>query len=272
MLATFVLLAVLLSVRARTPVHAAFAAIAIGLAANVKESGAALLLPFVVLFLVRGRPRWCLTAIFAPVTFTLVSMTGLALGGEHAGPLDAWRTATRIVLEHATTTSFSHPMTSHWYTWLVQRRPIPLDFVVSAPGTVRTMNSIGNLLLWWSASVVFVLTPFPVLVTGLRAPARAWLPGALSPTATLFTAALSLMLPWMLGRVDSYVYHYLPSYTLLLVALGGLVARVERRAPTSALAFVGGVAVVSAFYAPVWTGAELSAAAYTARLFVPGWR
>jgi dolichyl-phosphate-mannose--protein O-mannosyl transferase len=268
MLVTFVLAAVV-CVTSDGLAGALLGAVFIGLAASIKESGAVLLLPFVGLCVARGRGRWAWASLLSPASFTLVSMAGLALSGERATPGNAWRSAARMLEGHLSATSFLHPMTSHWYEWLLPTRPLPLEFVPIGPGTVRALNSLGNLALWWSASALLLASPLIFFqVMRRRAERRTEGPA----TATLLLFAIALLLPWIASHVDSYIYHYLPTYTLVVVALAGLASRVFRRRPQLVLGLVGLVTVVTAFYAPIWCGAELSQGAYEARLFLPNWR
>jgi dolichyl-phosphate-mannose--protein O-mannosyl transferase len=83
---------------------------------------------------------------------------------------------------------------------------------------------------------------------------------------------MSMLLPWIIGSQDSYVYHYLPVYTLLLAMLAGLAAHLYRSRRLPVLAYVCATALVSAFYAPVWGKLPLTPKAFEQRLPLIGWR
>jgi dolichyl-phosphate-mannose--protein O-mannosyl transferase len=129
--------------------------------------------------------------------------------------------------------------------------------------------------LWWTCDIA--------LLAGLALAARAALRFARKKSARVFFGrltranmlllafGLTLLLPWVVGNRDSYIYHYLPTYAFLLIIAGGDVSFVYRRHRMHALAFVLTVALVSVYYAPVWGQLPISASGYRARLFLKMW-
>ena len=73
------------------------------------------------------------------------------------------------------------------------------------------------------------------------------------------------LLPWIFNNRDSYIYHYLPSYTFGLVLLGVVVASVEK--PVVRFTFVAVVAAVFAFCAPVWSTIPFAADSWLHAIF-----
>ncbi|MBM4361220.1 MAG: phospholipid carrier-dependent glycosyltransferase, partial [Deltaproteobacteria bacterium] len=91
-LGCFAMLAVWLSVRARGPLGHAGAGAAIGAAAAIKVSGAALGLPALALALRSRRPVLSALALgAAPVVFTAQGVLGRVISRESASPLNFWR-------------------------------------------------------------------------------------------------------------------------------------------------------------------------------------
>jgi dolichyl-phosphate-mannose--protein O-mannosyl transferase len=78
--------------------------------------------------------------------------------------------------------------------------------------------------------------------------------------------------PWALSHRDSYVYHFLPSYTALIILLGGYLGWARGRRPPLVLWFLAVVLVVAALYAPVWSMGPITLDAFRARLFLERWR
>jgi dolichyl-phosphate-mannose--protein O-mannosyl transferase len=82
----------------------------------------------------------------------------------------------------------------------------------------------------------------------------------------LLTAAL-LLLQWYFTNRESYIWHYLVSYYFgVLLLVGWLTSKLDER-PWPVVAFIGVVAVVSVFYAPAWSNAPMTEAAFQMRFF-----
>jgi dolichyl-phosphate-mannose--protein O-mannosyl transferase len=88
----------------------------------------------------------------------------------------------------------------------------------------------------------------------------------------LLAAALAFLAPWVLTRRDSYLYHFLPSYTALVLLLAGLLGALARARPKLALAFLCVVGLVAGLYGPLWCSLPMSPASARARLFLERWR
>lgn len=277
MLTTFVLLVVLCALLARTPVHFLGVGLVIGAAMAIKMSAVALVLPVLLLCLRRPRPVLSIASLgSALLAFLALWSLGLHLAGEPSAPLDAWKRATSQLASQAGANQFTHPLTSRWYTWGLPRRPVTIRFDLIGPGIVRASTTLGNLLLWWTATVAFFSALAVSATTALRMlRARSLsieLDGTTRAVVFLFSFGLAMLLPWTLGLRDSYIYHYLPTYSLLLVLLAGVAAHVYRTRRLPVLGFVLSVGLVSAFYAPVWAQLPLTTRAFEQRLFLPMWR
>jgi dolichyl-phosphate-mannose-protein mannosyltransferase len=61
-----------------------------------------------------------------------------------------------------------HPMSSHWYTWFLPKRPIFLRRDVDADGTIYALITLGNPLLWWSSTAAVVAAAHAVTAAGPR--------------------------------------------------------------------------------------------------------
>jgi dolichyl-phosphate-mannose--protein O-mannosyl transferase len=285
-LTAFVLFTLYAAVRARGALGVAVAAGFIGCAASVKTSGFGLGLPVLILVLVRARKILSLqTALsvaalaMAPLVYTAIFSYGLWLVHEPYGIVDVWIVSFRLLANHNLAQSFSHPLTSHWYTWFLPVRPITLRYDIVAPHAIRVLSTLGNPVLWWSTTVAFFGSASLAVGALLRrlGSARSGAQAAglgrfEQGTVVLFSFALTMLLPWVIGKRDSYIYHYLPSYACLLIVVAGATAAVYRKKRLVALGFTAVVCLVSVFYAPVWGQLEMTKRAFNARLFVPKWR
>ncbi|HET9954293.1 MAG TPA: glycosyltransferase family 39 protein [Polyangiaceae bacterium] len=286
---------------AASPVTALAAGALLGLALAIKFSGVALLLPILV-WLAFTKGTWSKrAALIALVLVTAVSLyCGIYAFGLHTARQPAtlsfvWFETKRLYLHHSELTDMKNPATSGWSTWWLPVRPLMLGYGDDM-GSVRALSSLGNLVAWWS-SVALSLGVIGVIAWfGLRAvlsdsgeARRASLPGALAdqPLALelssfvfqrsrglLRTLALAVgfVAPWVLTHRDSYIYHFLPAYAALLLILAGFLAHAEVKHRAAVLWFLVALLLVAAFYAPVWSFAELAPSQLRARLFLGSWR
>jgi dolichyl-phosphate-mannose--protein O-mannosyl transferase len=91
-------------------------------------------------------------------------------------------------------------------------------------------------------------------------------------TLLVLSTALAFLAPWILTRRDSYIYHFLPSYAVLVLLLGGFLDWWQTRRPSQVLHFLLVVLLVAAFYAPVWSFLPLDPRGVSYRLFLGSWR
>jgi dolichyl-phosphate-mannose--protein O-mannosyl transferase len=166
---------------------------------------------------------------------------------------------------------------------------------VDIDGSIRTLVTLGNPLLWWASTLAVIVAAVVVIRTG---PRRIWAllkadgtpPGPRADDAPTARADRSFLedragaLLWVLAAWaapivfwipslrDSYIYHFLPSYSFGLVLLAGLTDRMYRRYRLHTLLAVVLVAEVTLFYAPIWSELPLTQSALHARLFFPFWR
>jgi len=276
MLATFGLASLWFAIRSRSWRGMAWTAALLGCAASIKLSGAFLILPVMAISVLRRDPvRKRVSLALAPVVYTALFMVGLALCHEPHGIADALHATNVIVVHHAALTSFTHTMTSHWYTWFLPTRPVTLSYDGVAPGVVRAMTSLGNLALWWAADIALLYgigSSVKALIDFLRERRRDVRIGRTArANAVLISFALVMLAPWIFGKRDSYIYHYLPTYAFLLVLLAGDVSVVYRRHRLAALVFVLVVGLVSVYYAPVWGQLPITDAGFRSRVFLKMW-
>ncbi len=269
------------------------AGVAAGIGVSIKFSGVAVVLPCALMLAFARLPLRRLL-VFAGI-FGLALATvyfaqyarGLSLAGQPAAPLDVIRDTQRLLDHHAALTDMKNPWVSGWITWFVPVRPVMLAHTQHL-GAARVLTSLGNVALWWTASLTLAAVLGIILVKGLQ-----WVlgsPAAGEPDTTLPQAVIAFvrsngravllilsgcfgfLAPWILTHRDSYIYHYLPSYMSLLLLVAGLIDWLGRSRYRQLLAYVGIVLLVAAFYAPVWSTLELAPSAVRLRLFLGGWR
>jgi dolichyl-phosphate-mannose--protein O-mannosyl transferase len=141
---------------------------------------------------------------------------------------------------------------------------------------VRALTTLGNPLLWWSCTVALVVGLYASVIAAVRVvrarSARIYLGRGTRATFVLVAFAFSMLLPWIIGKRDSYIYHYLPTYGCVLVLVAGVVSAAYRQKRMAALGYTAVVFLVTVFYAPVWGQLPIGRPGFEARLFIPGWR
>ena len=91
-------------------------------------------------------------------------------------------------------------------------------------------------------------------------------------TALALATMLALIVPFVATHRQSYIFHYLGAYGVGLGLLASRLARLEKRAPRGALAFLLVAACVSMLYLPLWLASPQTMHAFLLRLPFPGWR
>lgn len=297
-LATGAALALLLCSFELSLVTAVAGGVLLGLAASIKFSGVAVALPLLAAWSVQQkwtRRRGVLAACAIPVAALTVAglyQYGLAVANQPHSLIDVANDIRRLVSHHAELTDMKNPATSGWATWALPLRPLRLGTSEKA-GVIRVLSSLGNLAIWWTAVLLALATLASVASIGTRAMlaapsgsgrapahggrAASW--WALEPfllsrgraVLVILACVVGFLAPWVLTHRDSYLYHFLPSYTALVILLAGFVAWVQARSARVALVFTVVVLLVAAYYAPIWSYLPLTAPALRARLFLPSW-
>jgi dolichyl-phosphate-mannose--protein O-mannosyl transferase len=137
---------------------------------------------------------------------------------------------------------------------------------------------MGNPLLWWASVAALAGCAFALLRQtlakrkGVSFTQHPFVVQHGSSTLALLGLWVLPLLPWVLTRRDSYIYHYLPCYAFAVILVAGFLAWLYRRSAVYGLLALMAIAEVSVYYAPVWGDLPLSQAAFEQRLFLKSWR
>jgi dolichyl-phosphate-mannose-protein mannosyltransferase len=275
MLTCFVLASALATIEARSWRGVLVASVLVGLAVSIKFSGITPAAAIAVFTLVlRRAPQRSVLALGAVlVVYGLVFSLGLAISGREAGPRAVWEATGALTQHHLALTDMTNPATSHWYTWFLPVRPILLS-LEPVPGGARVMSMLGNPLLWWSVSlgVLLGLVSFVERIGKRGPPAAGFFTEHRAAIGTLILFWLLPIVPWIVSRRDSYIYHYLPAYGFGVILVAGWLAHVYAKRLLYGLLVLLLLAEVSVFYAPVWAKVPITHEAVAQRLFVKSWR
>jgi dolichyl-phosphate-mannose--protein O-mannosyl transferase len=175
-------------------------------------------------------------------------------------------------------TDWLNPWASHWTTWFVPLRPMPLVFMKVEKHVVRVMTSLPNLAILWTSSVLGVVSFCRIATLGPRR-FLARLDGSgffagedLKAVGWLTLLWILPLVPWMVTYRDSYFNHYLPSYVFAVILLAGGASRLVRARPVLGWVFIAIVLAVFVAYAPVWGELPIRRRTWRALMFLGSWR
>lgn len=284
-LATGAMSSVVLATFPSTVPLAALGGVLTGIAMNIKFSGVAVFAPVLVNILLtpQSNARRIRTIAFAglcaTITYFLLFSYGLRVVAHPASVADVVAKSRALLHHHLELTDMKNPATSGWVTWALPVRPLVLGYVEHF-GEVRALTSLGNVVVWWSTVSLTLALVGLIVWLGIgrilqpsdekrSGGVRAFVQVHGRSICIVLSSALSFVAPWVATHRDSYIYHFLPTYAVLVLISAGFVAAQTARLTFAVLALV---LLVGAFYAPVWSFMPLSPQAYHARLFLESWR
>jgi dolichyl-phosphate-mannose-protein mannosyltransferase len=272
---TFMMASLALMLHARGLGWFAAAAVMLGLGVAVKWIAVGIALVVPLLLWRRGRSifhaLWM--GVIAVAVYGAIVALALVLTKKPVSLSGMVTTSLDLLKHHAAFDDWKNPADSRWYTWFWLWKPITL-FRVDLPGRmVRVMSTVGNPVLWYMTTAAFVVGTVVVVRAALaRLRERQPIPPAVHTIALVLATAVALLAQWILTNRESYIWHYMGTYSLGLVLLAGLIAARTAARPRDAGLVLLVLMAVSVFYSPVWINDRLSVEAMTWRLFAPLWR
>lgn len=193
-----------------------------------------------------------------------------------ASALDEWRS---FVAYHAEMYQFHTHLTSHHdymsnpWLWLFQWRPTSFYWDETDAG-IQAVTSIGNPLLWWSATVALVLLVVRVvrrrdsravaIVVGVLA---GWVPWLYYAHRTIFTFYAIAFLPFMALALAAAFGFALEDSS----GRGAVQARRRRRTKHLMWWLLGAIVLFSAFWYPIWTAVQVPRWFWEIHMWLPSW-
>lgn len=162
----------------RTRLGMLAAALPIGLAASIKFSGAALLVPWVLLSIRRfGIERRTLGVLAGGLglmasTYVALFCIGLAMAGDGYKVTDVGRKSLELLRHHLGLDDWEHAATSRWYAWFIPRGPLYMHHVREGD-SVRALTTADNPVLWWGVNIAVVWSTLLALAAGLPCQVKA---------------------------------------------------------------------------------------------------
>jgi dolichyl-phosphate-mannose-protein mannosyltransferase len=158
-----------------------------------------------------------------------------------------------------------HPYGSSWWQWPLAWKPVYYlrDSFHSMSTPDSNTYSIGNLVLWWSASAAVLISIGLAITCRLRKQA--------APMGTLFLLGAYLLnwLPFAGIHRVMFLYHYYCAYLFGLLLLAALLHRFA--APALLKTFIAAAVVMFIYLAPLSYGLPIDISHYELS-WLPPWR
>jgi dolichyl-phosphate-mannose--protein O-mannosyl transferase len=138
----------------------------------------------------------------------------------------------------------THPFSSEWWTWPLNVRPLWLYFEQLPRGLVSTIVAMGNPILWW-----FGLSS--ILIAIWRGAKNRG-----GPYLNIGLIFVFQLLPYALIQRCTFIYHYYPNISMLVLASAGLLDESwkNQRKKYAVLIYLMAVAAVFVIFYPVISG------------------
>ncbi|MFN3926528.1 MAG: phospholipid carrier-dependent glycosyltransferase [Pseudanabaenaceae cyanobacterium] len=155
----------------------------------------------------------------------------------------------------------AHPYCSQWWTWALMVRNIAYFFEFRNLGIVH-VNGMGNPFLYWfsAGAVLYSLVRLKLAhqTKGL--------------SLYLGIAFLGNLLPWMLAKRCSFLYHYMPASVFAFIALALIADLCFHRDLTGVgITIVAGVAIAFVIWLPIYIGLPIPINYWRMLIWFPTW-
>jgi dolichyl-phosphate-mannose-protein mannosyltransferase len=189
--------------------------ILLGLAIAIKWPAAAVFLPMLWYAYRAGRTKelWASLPLAVLVYFLVVYIGQVIMhtpGALHEALL--WNLQAFNYHLHLADT---HPWASVWWSWPLLLRPVLFLYDTLPDGSVQVITTLGNPLLWWSASAAVLGSTLYLLVELFRNKQEPWQ----HPLFPLILGYYAAWLPWAFVHRVIFLYHYMPAYGFALLIL-----------------------------------------------------
>ncbi|KUJ31286.1 hypothetical protein AR437_04510 [Christensenella hongkongensis] len=158
-----------------------------------------------------------------------------------------------------------HPFASMWYSWPMDVRPVLFfNGHNTANGTISTLSTMGNPLIWWTGVVACIW----LIIDSARGKHRNY--------GVTFTAiaALSQFVPWWFIAREVFIYHYFATVPFLIILIVFWLRNVERDfkyGKEFGWIFVTACIAMFIIFYPVITGIPFNAEYVTSLRWLQSW-
>lgn len=124
----------------------------------------------------------------------------------------------KLMLNYHAKTVFSHPYSSEWYEWIVDRKPLLDAYTNLDSGYISTIATFVNPLVAWGGLVAFIYNVY------------LWRCKKDRNAETLIIAYLAMLLPWLLIHRTVFIYQYYGCTLMLILMIANAICHLGKTA------------------------------------------
>lgn len=154
-----------------------------------------------------------------------------------------------------------HPYASKWYQWLIDARPLWLEFKQLPNSDVIGILEVGNIVILWTAVIAFFANIFTIIKTKNKA------------LIFILLAIIVNLIPWMVITRESFYYHFVPMLSFVVISCAYFLYQLYIK-NTRWVVILFFVLALSFFvwYFPLLVGSKISFSDYNSRVLFSSWR
>ncbi len=119
-----------------------------------------------------------------------------------------------------------HFFSSKWYTWIFMIKPIWYSVTRFSNGTISTISSMGNILIWWAM-------PFSLIYAGVKGVKE-----KNDKSLFIILGYFACLLPWALISRLTFIYHYYPAVIFGILAVCFVLERLAKDEKTKKFVYI----------------------------------
>lgn len=240
--------------------------ISLALATSVKWSGLLALLAIIIYFiLLVTTDKKFLEYVKSKKIFVILSI--LVFAGVYIGifflgnrsQYNFWQWHQQALNFHLTLKD-THPYQSRWWTWILDIRPIWLEFKKVAENVYVCIIEIVNLPLVWLSLVAFIYGICQTIKKKNR------------ELIFLIITILCLYLPWILVKRVTFLYLFLPVMPFLIILSANFLRYlISKKFTIIAITTIVLVIGFFIYFYPLMTGQNVSYSSYSQHMWLKSW-
>ena len=193
---------------------------------------------------------WCVV-FFAvvPVIIYLLAYIPYLGAPDQSGLASIFANQESMLTYHSKTVLGStHPFSSHWYEWIIMKRPIWYFSGTLANGLKEGISSFGNPLVWWAGIPAFFYMIYLAVTKKDR------------NSLFLVIGYLAQLVSWIPITRLTFIYHYFPCVPFIVLMVGYSLytlyneAKNKKRAKYIIIGYSALVVVMFVMFYPVLSG------------------
>ena len=156
----------------------------------------------------------------------------------------------------------THPYASKWYQWILDARPIWIEFKQNANSDVIGIVEVGNVVILWTALIAF----FANIVYIIKKKNM--------PLLLVILTILFNLIPWMIIKRESFYYHFIPMIPFVIISCAYFLGNLYKNKYLKIIVAI--VLVLAAcffiWFFPLLVGEKISFSSYDKRIIFGSWR